>query len=112
LYTAFILSVEGVSLTLGIGFINLCTIKVSTQPQETTSSSNATNPKIKAGPFTAIRHVFNDPTLRVFLYCTPYNNIMAVRSLFDTNQKNATSIGIEYMLTSQHSMKLPEREKP
>jgi hypothetical protein len=37
---------------------------------------------------------------------------MAVRSLFDTNQKNATLIGIEYMLTPQDYMKLPEREKP
>ena len=58
-----------------------------TQPQETTSSSNATNSIIKAGPFTAIRHVFDDPTLRVFNYCTPYHSIMAVRSLFDTKSK-------------------------
>jgi hypothetical protein len=111
-YTAFILSVVGVSLTLAIGLINLDTTKVSAQPQETTSSSNATNPIIKAGPLTAVRHVFDDPTLRVFHYCTPHHNIMAVCSLFDTNQKNATLIGIEYMLTPQDYKKLPEREKP
>ena len=101
LYTAFISSVVGVSLTLGIGLINIDTTKVSAQPQETTSSSNATNPIIKAGPLTAVRHVFDDPTLRVFHYCTPHHKIMAVCSLFDTNQKNATLIGIEYMLTPQ-----------
>ena len=37
---------------------------------------------------------------------------MAVCSLFDTNQKNATLIGIEYMLTPEDYKKLPEREKP
>jgi hypothetical protein len=112
LYTALILSVVGVSLTLAIGLINLDTAKVSAQPQNTTSSSNATDMVIKAGPLTAVRHVFDDPTLRVFHYCTPHHNIMAVCSLFDTDQKNATLIGIEYMLTPQDYMKLPEREKP
>jgi hypothetical protein len=95
LYTAFILSVVGVSLTLAIRLINLCTTKVSAQPQETTSSSNATNPIIKAGPYTAVRHIFDDLTLRVYDYCTPYHNIMDVRSLFVTNQNNASLIGIE-----------------
>ena len=69
LHTALILSVVGVSLTLAIGLIGLDTTKVSAQPQETTSSSsNATNPIIKAGPLTAVRHVFDDPTLRVWHY--------------------------------------------
>ena len=44
LYTALILSVLGVSLTLAIGLIDLDTTKVFAQPQATTSSSNATNP--------------------------------------------------------------------
>jgi len=111
-HTALILSVVGVSLTLAIGLIGIDSTMVSAQPQETTSSSNATNPIIKAGPLTAVRHVYDDPTLRVFHYCTPHHNIMAVCSLFDTNQKNATLIGIEYMLTPEDYMKLPEREKP
>jgi hypothetical protein len=113
LYTALILSVVGFSLTLAIGLINLDTTKVSAQLQETTSSSsNATNPVVKAGPLTAVRHIFDDPTLRVFHYCTPHHKIMAVCSLFDTDQKNATLIGIEYMLTPEDYNKLPEREKP
>ena len=112
LYTALILSVVGVSLTLAIGLIDLDTTKVSAQLQETTSSSNATNPIVKAGPLTAVRHVFDDPTLRVWHYCTPHHKIMAVCSLFDTNQKNATLIGIEYIITPEDYKKLPEREKP
>ena len=101
LYTALILSVVGISLTLAIGLIGLDTTKVSAQLQETTSSSNATNPIVKAGPLTAVRHVFDDPTLRVWHYCTPHHKIMAVCSLFDTNQKNATLIGIEYMINTR-----------
>jgi hypothetical protein len=111
LHTAFILSILGLSLTLVIGLINLdMTTKIFAQMQET--SSNATNPIIKAGPLTAVRHVYDDPTLRVFYYCTPHHNIMAVCSLFDSNQKNATLIGIEYMVTPEDYQKLPEREKP
>ncbi len=67
LHTALILSVLGISLTVTIGLISLDTTKVSAQPQETTS--NTTNPIVKAGPLTAVRHVFDDPTLRVFHYC-------------------------------------------
>jgi hypothetical protein len=61
---------------------------------------------------TAVRHVFDDPTLRVFHYCTPHHMIMAVCTLFDTNQKNATILGKEYMLAPEDYKKLPEREKP
>ena len=63
LHTTLFLSVLGISLTLAIGLLSLDTTKVSAQPQETTS--NATNPIVKAGPLTAVRHVFDDPTLRV-----------------------------------------------
>jgi hypothetical protein len=58
LHTALILSVLGISLTLAIWLMSLDTTKVSAQPQETTS--NATNPIVKARPLTAVRHVFDD----------------------------------------------------
>ena len=76
------------------------------------TSSNATNPMVKAGPLTAVRHVYDDPTLRVWNYCTPHHRIMAVCTLFDSNQTNASLIGIEYMITPEDYRKLPEREKP
>jgi len=37
---------------------------------------------------------------------------MAVCTLFDSNQTNASLIGIEYMITPEDYRKLPEREKP
>jgi hypothetical protein len=106
----------GIALTIGIGLIdtddNNSKVFAQDKPQQQQQTSNDTDLVIKAGPLTAVRHVFDDPTLRVFHYCTPHHNIMAVCSLFDTDQKNATLIGIEYMLTPQDYMKLPEREKP
>lgn len=105
----------GIALTIGIGLIdtddNNSKVFAQDKPQQQ-QTSNDTDLVIKAGPLTAVRHVFDDPTLRVFHYCTPHHNIMAVCSLFDTDQKNATLIGIEYMVTPQDYMKLPEREKP
>ena len=108
------LSMLGIALTIGIELIDTKdnnNSKVFAQDKQQ-QKSNATEIIIKAGPLTAVRHVFDDPTLRVWHYCTPHHNIMAVCSLFDTNQKNATLIGIEYMITSQDYTKLPEREKP
>ena len=105
------LSMLGIALISGIGLIDADdNNKVFAAQQQQTS--NDTNLVIKAGPLTAVRHVFDDPTLRVFHYCTPHHKIMAVCTLFDTNQKNATLIGIEYMLTPEDYKKLPEREKP
>jgi hypothetical protein len=110
-----LVSILAIALTIGIGLIVIDDNhknKVFAQDNPQQQKSNDTNLVIKAGPLTAVRHVFDDPTLRVFHYCTPHHKIMAVCSLYDTNQKNATLIGIEYMLTSEDYKKLPEREKP
>jgi hypothetical protein len=113
LYTTFILSILGISLILATGSIQLDTNKVFAQPQPSEqTSANATNPMVKAGPLTAVRHVYDDPTLRVWHYCTPHHSIMAVCTLFDSNQTNASLIGIEYMITPEDYNQLPEREKP
>ena len=57
LYTTFFLSIFGI-LILATGSIQLDTNKVSAQPQPSEqTSSNATNPMVKAGPLTAVRHV-------------------------------------------------------
>ncbi|HET9805507.1 MAG TPA: DUF1264 domain-containing protein, partial [Nitrososphaeraceae archaeon] len=110
-----LLSIIAIALTIGIGLTVIDDNnknKVFAQGNQQQQTSNATDMVIKAGPLTAVRHVFDDPTLRVFHYCTPHHKIMAVCSLYDTNQKNATLIGIEYMLTPEDYKKLPEREKP
>ena len=98
-YLLLFLSMLGIVLTIGIGLIdtdhNNSKVFAQDKPQQQQQTSNDTDLVIKAGPLTAVRHVFDDPTLRVWHYCTPHHNIMAVCSLFDTNQKNATLIGIE-----------------
>jgi hypothetical protein len=60
----------------------------------------------------AIRHVFDDPALRVQHYCKPNDKIVLVCQLYDSDSKNATLIGIEYNITSSQYNSLPAREKP
>lgn len=64
------------------------------------------------GPLTAVRHVFDDPTLRVYHFCKPNDKIMMVCQLYDSNSPNATLIGVEYMIDSKTYQALPDREKP
>ena len=52
------------------------------------------------GPLTAVQHVFDDPSLRVWHFCKPNDKIMMVCQLYDSNSPNATLIGVEYMITS------------
>jgi hypothetical protein len=48
-----------------------------------------------SGPLTAVRHVFDDPTLRVWHFCKPNDKILMVCQLYDSNSPNATLIGVE-----------------
>ncbi len=65
-----------------------------------------------SGPLTAVRHVFDDPSLRVWHFCKPNDKIMMVCQLYDSNSPNATLIGVEYMITIDAYNQLPAREKP
>jgi Protein of unknown function (DUF1264) len=60
----------------------------------------------------ALRHVFDDPSLRVQHYCKPNNKIVLVCQLYDSTSRNATLIGIEYIITADQYKSLPNREKP
>ena len=84
----------------------------------TTNTTNATQQMpingygAMTGPLTAVLHVFDDPTLRVYHYCKPNDKVMMVCQLYDGSYPNATLIGIEYMITVDQYNSLPEREKP
>ena len=65
-----------------------------------------------SGPLTAVRHVFDDPTLRVWHFCKPNDKIMMVCQLYDSNSPNATLIGVEYVITADAYKNPPDREKP
>ncbi len=64
------------------------------------------------GPLTAVRHVFDDPTLRVYHFCKSNDKIMMVCQLYDSSSPNATLIGVEYMIDSKTYQTIPDREKP
>jgi hypothetical protein len=85
------------------------------QPANATTSS-AAKPVDKydspQGHLTAIRHIFDDPSLRVQHYCKPSDKIVLVCQLYDTNKPNATLIGLEYIITQDQYNSLPDREKP
>jgi Protein of unknown function (DUF1264) len=82
----------------------------------TIAKSNATKPvdgyNTPQGHISAIRHVFDDPALRVQHYCKPNDKIVLVCQLYDSDSKNATLIGVEYVITSEQYKSLPNREKP
>ena len=64
------------------------------------------------GPLTAVRHIFDDPALRVVHFCKPNDKVLMVCQLYDSNSPNATLIGVEYMIDSNAYKALPDREKP
>jgi hypothetical protein len=64
------------------------------------------------GHVSAIRHVFDDPSLRVQHYCKPNDKIVLVCQLYDSDSKNAILVGVEYIITADQYKSLPNREKP
>jgi hypothetical protein len=90
---------------------------MTTTANATVAKSNATTEPVDGyntpqGHLNAIRHVFDDPTLRVQHYCKPNDKIVLVCQLYDSDSKNATLIGVEYIITSGQYNSLPDREKP
>jgi hypothetical protein len=51
------------------------------------------------GHVSAIRHLFDDPVLRVQHYCKPNDKIVLVCQLYDSDSKNATLIGVIRYIT-------------
>lgn len=128
--TINLISIFGISIIIALGTMTYAfttssfpntawaqqnVISTSIQPQSSTNSSNA-NPTegygSPQGHLTAIRHVFDDPSLRVQHYCKPNDKIMLVCQLYDSKSPNATLIGIEYIISSDQYKTLPDREKP
>jgi hypothetical protein len=88
----------------------------ATATNATTTSTAAPKPvdgyNTPIGHLSAIRHVFDDPALRVQHYCKPNDKIVLVCQLYDSASKNATIIGVEYIITADQYNSLPNREKP
>ena len=82
----------------------------------TTNATAAAKPvdgyNLPQGHLNAVRHIFDDPSLRVEHFCKLHDSIMMVCQLYDSNSANATLIGIEYVITQEQYDSLPDREKP
>ncbi len=111
--TAFIIAVAVLMLSVSVSNIAIAQQQGMTNA---TSSSAAAKPvdgyNLPQGHLNAVRHVFDDPSLRVEHFCKPSDKIMMVCQLYDSNSANATLIGIEYIITQQQYDSLPDREKP
>jgi hypothetical protein len=111
--TAFVIAVAVLMLSVSVSNIAIAQQQGMTNA---TSSSAAAKPvdgyNLPQGHLNAVRHVFDDPSLRVEHFCKPSDKIMMVCQLYDSNSANATLIGIEYIITQQQYDSLPNREKP
>jgi hypothetical protein len=115
--TAFIMAATILMLSISVS----STAAAQQQAMTTNATSSeaaaaATKPvdgyNLPQGHLNAVRHVFDDPSLRVEHFCKPNDKIMMVCQLYDANSANATLIGIEYIITQQQYDSLPDREKP
>jgi hypothetical protein len=112
--TAFIMAAT--ILMLSISVSSTAAAQQQAMTTNATSSEAAAKPvdgyNLPQGHLNAVRHVFDDPSLRVEHFCKPNDKIMMVCQLYDANSANATLIGIEYIITQQQYDSLPDREKP
>lgn len=101
------------ALMLSIPILNTA---IAQQQGMMTNATAAAKPvdgyNLPQGHLNAVRHNFDDPSLRVEHFCKPHDSIMMVCQLYDSNSANATLIGIEYMITQEQYDSLPNREKP
>ena len=117
----FLFNKQGLAYTIGISAIltvSLLIMMITPQNSfaQPTTLTNMSKPidgyNLPQGHLTAIRHVFDDPSLRVHHYCKIDEKIFLVCQLYDSHSKNATLIGVEYIITAEQYTTLPEREKP
>lgn len=115
--TAFAITAIVAALMLSISVSNIA-IAQQQQPQQQgmTNATAAGKPvdgyNLPQGHLNAVRHNFDDPSLRVEHFCKPHDRVMMVCQLYDSNSANATLIGIEYIITQEQYDSLPNREKP
>ena len=109
--TAFMITAAALMLSIPVS-----TTATTQQQGIMTNATAAAKPvdgyNLPQGHLSAVRHVFDDPSLRVEHFCKPNDKIMMVCQLYDSNSANATLIGIEYIITQQQYDSLPDREKP
>ena len=116
LRTTFVAKLPFVMFSMILAMATMTTlapVTTSAQQQNATSGGKPVDGyNLPQGHITAIRHVFDDPSLRVHHYCKMSDKIFLVCQLYDSESQNATLIGMEYIITHEQYNSLPDREKP
>jgi hypothetical protein len=79
---------------------------------------NATNTKpvegydSPQGYFTVVKHIYNDPNLRVSVFCKPSVKVLVTCQVYDMSLSYPRLIGIQYAITPIEYNSLPPQEKP
>jgi hypothetical protein len=106
------LMIGAAALMLSIPVSNTAIAQQQVMMTNATAAKPVDGYNLPQGHLNAVRHNFDDPSLRVEHFCKPHDSIMMVCQLYDSNSANATLIGIEYMITQEQYDSLPNREKP
>lgn len=64
------------------------------------------------GYFTVIKHIYNDPNLRVSVFCKPSVKVLVTCQVYDMSLPNPRLIGVQYAITAKDYNSLPTQEKP
>lgn len=64
------------------------------------------------GYFTVVKHIYNDPNLRVSVFCKPSVTVLVTCQVYDVSLSYPRLIGIQYAITPKDYNSLPSQEKP
>ena len=107
-----VLMMAAAALMLSIPVSNTATAQQQGMTNATAAAKPVDGYNLPQGHLNAVRHNFDDPSLRVEHFCKPHDRVMMVCQLYDSNSANATLIGIEYIITQEQYDSLSNREKP
>jgi len=106
------LMMAAAALMVSIPVLNIAIAQQQGMTNATAAAKPVDGYNLPQGHLNAVRHNFDDPSLRVEHFCKPHDRVMMVCQLYDSNSVNATLIGIEYIITQEQYDSLPNREKP
>lgn len=91
--------------------------EAATTVDSVSAPSNATKNKpvegydSPQGYFTVIRHIYNDPNLRVSVFCKPDVKVVVTCQVYDMSLPYPRLIGVQYAITAKDYNSLPSQEK-
>ena len=93
-------------------------VEAATAAASMGSASNATKNKpvegydSPQGYFTVVKHIYNDPNLRVSVFYKPSIKVVVTCQVYDLSLPSPRIIGVQYAITPKDYNSLPPEEKP